>query len=317
MSTLNQSTLELVTRVASLYFLEHKTQQEIAKTLGLSRPKVWRLLKTAQETGIVEITVHVPPALSAPLEETLRARFGLSRVIVVPEQSDDDVVRQSVGRAAAGVVDELVSADTRVAVGMGRNVKAVSEAATRLRARPCTCVSAIGGSAQVGGGVNSSEIASALAAALGGEAEGIYAPAYAENKQTRDAFLRHTDISRTLAHAREADIALVGIGDADDESLVVRLGCISVDEMRRMRESGAVGDILGNFFNQAGDPVAEWIEERVVGIGRRDISNIPVVIATTSERSKAEAVIGALRSGMVNVLVTSIDTARRIADLSD
>lgn len=41
--------LELMTRVASLYYLEDVTQGAIADALGLSLPKVGRLLKKARE----------------------------------------------------------------------------------------------------------------------------------------------------------------------------------------------------------------------------------------------------------------------------
>jgi hypothetical protein len=39
------------------------------------------------------------------------------------------------------------------------------------------------------------------------------------------------------------------------------------------------------------------------------------VIAIASERGKGDAVLGALRSGMVNVLVTNLTTARTVLDL--
>src|SRR5664279_1400130 len=75
--------IELMTRVASMYYLEDVTQGEIAAQLGLSRPKVGRLLKRAKQEGIVEITVHTHPALSMRLENALQARFGLRQALLV------------------------------------------------------------------------------------------------------------------------------------------------------------------------------------------------------------------------------------------
>jgi len=311
------ASVELLARIASMYYLEDMTQDQIATQLGLSRPKVWRLLRQAKETGVVEITVHLPPSLAMPVETELTARFGLSGAILVADQHDEAAIRAQVGRAAAGLLDRLLPDGGTLTIGMGRNVKAVSPQAAGLRPRDCTGVSGIGGSAQIGEGLNSTDIATRFADALGGKAEGIYAPAYAASESVRDAFLMHADIGRTIAHARGADLAIVGVGDAVDDSLVVSLGCITTEDMARMRQDGAVGDILGGFFNAGGEPVAEWIEDRVVGLTREDLRKIPAVIAAVSEKAKSAAVLGALNSGLVHTLVASVGVARQVLELAD
>src|SRR5690606_8310789 len=109
---------------------------------------------------------------------------------------------------------------------------------------------------------------------------------------------------------------IVGVGDANVESLVVRYGCITPDEMIRLREDGGVGDILGSFFNSEGEPIAEWIEDRVVGLTRDDLHRIPNVIASVAEPAKAAALVGALHSGLVHTLVTSVSAARKVLELA-
>jgi DNA-binding transcriptional regulator LsrR (DeoR family) len=69
--------MEMLARVASMYYLDDMTQDQIAKQLGLSRPKVWRLLRQAKETGVVEITVNLPASLAMPVETELTSRFSL------------------------------------------------------------------------------------------------------------------------------------------------------------------------------------------------------------------------------------------------
>ena len=51
---------ELLAQVASLYYEEEMTQDAIAKQFGLSRIKVYRLLKKAREEQVVQITIHWP-----------------------------------------------------------------------------------------------------------------------------------------------------------------------------------------------------------------------------------------------------------------
>lgn len=310
------ASIELLTRVASMYYLEDMTQETIASQLGLSRPKVWRLLTQAKEAGIVQITVNLHPSLAVPVETEMTQRFGLTRTILVVDQGDEDSVREQAGREVVALLDRTLRDGSVATIGMGRNMRAVSLAAEGLRSRDCTIVSAIGGAAQIGEGLNSNDIATRLANALGGTALAIYAPAYAQSQEIRDAFLGSDDVRRTVEKARRADVAIVGIGDADDDSLVVKLGLIARDDMGRMRRDGAVGDILGGFFNRDGSPIAEWVEDRVVGLGAADLRGIDTVIAVATEPSKADAILGALNTGVVNTLVTSLATARRVLELA-
>lgn len=308
--------IELMTRVASQYYLEGMTQEAVARSLRLSRPKVGRLLDRARMTGIVEITVNVHPDIALQLEAALVSEFGLDQVVLVNDQNDESGQRASVARAAAGFLKRQLTDGDVVALGMGRNVGAVPDFIGTPPPRAATFVSAIGGSPLVDTGVNPNEICRRLAEAFAGTAEVLYAPAYAETPAVRDAFITHDDVRDVLERARAANVALIGIGNARDDSAVVRMGCFSVSEMRRLRDRGAVGDILGSFFDADGNVVVDGIGDRVVAIGRADLEAITCVVAICSERDKGDAILGALRSGMLNVLVTNLSTARTVLELS-
>src|SRR5215467_2182208 len=119
--------VELMTRAASLYYLEDITQGEIADTLGLSRPKVGRLLKKAREEGIVEITMHTHPALSMQLEGELMRRFGLRQALLLSDQREPEKARAQLARMVASFLARNVGDEQVVAVGMGRNTGAVPD----------------------------------------------------------------------------------------------------------------------------------------------------------------------------------------------
>ena len=52
--------IRLINTVLTLYYVEGLTQSEIAQRLGLSTPKVNRLLVQAREQGYVNITIRTP-----------------------------------------------------------------------------------------------------------------------------------------------------------------------------------------------------------------------------------------------------------------
>jgi len=308
----------MMARVAALYYLEDMTQEKIARTLGLSRPKVSRLLQRARSEKIVEITVHVDPALSARLEERLVDEFRLRQAFLVSDQLVESAQRAAVAGAAAGYLARNLEDGVVVAVGMGRNVGAVPDQLVNPAMRPGSrFVSAIGGSPEVEAPVNPNDISRRLAEQFGAKATGLYAPSYARTTAEHDAFMRHRDVRATLQLARSARVALVGIGDAREDSAVVKMGCFSASEMDGLREAGAVGDILGTFFDIHGRPVADGMDSRVIALGGTDLRRIGEVLAVASERSKASSLLGALRTGVVDVLFTSIAIARQILATAD
>lgn len=308
---------DLAARAAALYYIEEATQADIAARLGVSRPTVGRLLRHARDTGIVTITVHSPPGFELELGAEAVRRFGIRHALIAPDNADPDVQRRVVAQAASDYLLRHLRAGMTVAVGMGRNTAAVAECVRDAPSRPCTFVAAIGGSPGMAPGVEAADICRAMADRFGGSAVRLYAPAYADTPDTREAFMAHDDVRRALRQAASADMAIVGIGDADDESAVVRMGCFSRADMTRLRSAGAVGDILGSFFDIHGRPVAAGMRDRVISIGAEDIKRIPCVIAVASEIGKAHAILGALRSGMVKVLATSASNVREAMRLEE
>lgn len=307
--------LELLTRIASLYYLDNLTQAQIAERVGLSRIKVVRLLKRARATGVVEIRIQTPPAMRTSLETALINRFGLQQALLVADQPNEENQRGLAAQMAASQLDRQLQEGATVAIGMGRNVGAVPEALSKVASRPCAFVTAIGGSPQVGQPVNSADICRRLAERFGGSSECLYAPAYVKSADLRESFLRHEEVRSVLERAARAQIALVGIGDAMDGSAVVRMGCFSAEDMVRLRRAGAVGDILGYFFDDEGRPVGPGMSDRVISLNGDALRAIPCVIGIAAEADKTTALLGALRTGILDILVTSVGNARRLLDL--
>ncbi|GDX41441.1 DNA-binding protein [Armatimonadota bacterium] len=313
----NAGHIELITRIASLYYLDNLTQADISVRVGLSRIKVVRLLKKARELGIVEIRIQTLAVLRTALETALIRKFGLQQVLLVADQLNEVNQRELTAQVAAAQLSLLVQDGDRVAVGMGRNVGAVAGAVGAVAPRRCVFVAAIGGSPLVGQPVNSSDISRRLAERFGGDSACLYAPAYVESPQLRESFLNHEDVQSVLESARRARIALVGIGDARNQSAVVQMGCFSAEDMARLREAGAVGDILGYFFDIHGRPIGPGMSDRAISVSGDDLRAIPCVIAVVSESEKNVALLGALRAGLLNVLITSVGNARRLLEADE
>lgn len=313
-----EAEIDLITEIAVLYYVEQLTQEEISKRLELSRAKVGRLLKRAHGEGVVEVRVRHHPAVSASLERELRQRFHLDRALIAVDHADADVQRAAVASLAAGHLNRSLSDGTIVAVGMGRNVGAVAENVFAPEPRSCIFVCAIGGSQRAGEYMNPDHICRRLAARFGGESETLYAPALVADHELRAALIRNPTVRQTLDRARRADIALIGVGDMSEDSNMVRMGWFSPQEIAQARLSGTIGDLMGyDFIDIYGRPAAVPIQDRVVGLSIQNLQRVPDVVAIASENTKAAAILGALRTGVINTLATSATNAHSILKLDD
>ena len=64
--------------------------------------------------------------------------------------------------------------------------------------------------------------------------------------------------------------------------------------------------------NPAGEPAALGFQDRLVTIERRNLLNIPIRIGVAGGPGKVEAILGALRGGYVNILVTDHQAANEL-----
>ena len=73
-------------KIASLYYEGGYTQDEIARKVAMSRPMISRALEKARSLGIVTIQV-VPPKRFKELSSEISARLGIRDVVIAPSSS--------------------------------------------------------------------------------------------------------------------------------------------------------------------------------------------------------------------------------------
>src|SRR5450759_1274924 len=118
---LSAAQYELLARIAHRYYTDGRTQEEIAREFGLSRPKVQRLLERARWSGVVDIRIAAPPWLNLDLATRLREEFRLADAIVAPRRADPQSQREAVARSAAQFLERRLHDGAVIAVGHGRD----------------------------------------------------------------------------------------------------------------------------------------------------------------------------------------------------
>ena len=93
------------------------------------------------------------------------------------------------------------------------------------------------------------------------------------------------------------------------------MGYLEARDVRELGDHHVVGDILGQFFDASGSVVRLPIHDRRIGIELSDLAQIPKVVGVAGGLHKVEAILGALRGGFLDVLVTNELAALRLLEL--
>lgn len=306
----------LLVQVATLYYLQDKSQAEIAGLTGLSRSNISRILTAAREQGVVEIRINDAFDRESDLESALIARFGLIDARVAPGNDHGDPLARVGGLGAEWLLENL-PAHGSVALSWGASVQSVVTAVPTTAPHPLVdVVPLVGGLSVVDSTSDGNILVRALALKIGASHRRLYAPAIVESRSARDALLREPAISGVLDVARRADVALVGVGSVGHTKSRALIDSMRLDagERRRFERSGAVGDCCTRYFDRAGRDVGSPTADHVIGVELEDLRRVPLVAGVAVGADKVAGVHGALSGGLLKAIITDSSLARALLE---
>jgi deoxyribonucleoside regulator len=309
---------DLLAQIASMYYEHEMTQDAIAKKLNLSRVKVYRLLKQARDEQVIQFSITWPVQRDAGLERALCEEFRLREALVQKATSDDaPYALNRLGRLGARLLRQMLEDGMILTVCLGRSTYEVIHSVDPGFEGHVDVAQAVGSLALNMPELDSAALAREMATKLGGKAHYLAAPMVADSAEDAAVMRSQRDIQRVLDMARNADVALVGIGSLDpDESEFAKGGYLTSDDLERIRADGGIGDMAGQIFTLDGEPYAGSFNERVIGIRLDELLMIPTVMAIAIGRDKALAITGALRTGAVDVFCSDAATATTVLEVA-
>ena len=302
------SDLSTLVRVSRLYYELGETQEAIAALVGVTRPQVSRLLKQARAQGVVEIRIVDATEAPSPAAAELKRRFGLRAVHLAPSlDGPPEVARRRVGRLAGQVLRTAIRDGQVVGIGDGAAVSAVAaELASDATEVDATVVPLCGGFWRPGAG---SEPFRRIGEALGATVLALHSPGLLDDASVREALCAHPGVRSVIERWERLDVAVLGIGGPAWSEATV-----GEEAMREIRSGAAVGEVLIAPFDADGRFVAPSLRARAVAFDARALPRVPVVIGVAEGAAKVASILGALRGGLINTLVTDVRTAEAILD---
>jgi DNA-binding transcriptional regulator LsrR (DeoR family) len=303
-------------KAARMYFLDGRSQDDVARALGTSRSNVSRMLTAARAQGIVEIRVHDQTSREKELEQALQERFELAHVRVAAFRPGVDALAAA-GDLAAQWLDESLRDGQVLGLSWGTSLQAMVESFSVDQPRSVEVVPLIGGLSPADSFVAGQELVRELAGRLGATYRYLHAPALLRSETARDALLAEPTVAEVLERAKAADIAMVGIGSVGTGSSSEMLHWLGLSDGERQAflASEPIGDTCCRFFDAAGRAVPGVVQDRVLAVDLDDLRRIPTVIGVATGVEKARGVLGALRGALIDGLIT--DASLALALLSE
>jgi len=308
--------LRMISRVAQLYYEDKLKQAQISERLHVSQATVSRLLKRAEDEGVVRIAIVAPRGTYPQIEQALRQRYGLTEAIVAECFEDrEEAILSAIGAAAAHYLEATLNEGEVIGISSwsASLLRMVDAIHPIKRPRAERVVQILGGIGNPSVQSHATQLTTRLALLTGAEAQLLPAQGVVSSSAARLVMLGDVYVRAAMDQFRRMTIAFVGIGALQPSVMLANSGnAFTNDELQDLAKRGAVGDISLRFFDRQGQPVHGPLDERVIGVTLEELKTTPRVVGVAGGDRKVEAIRACLTGGFVNVLVTDKFTAEKL-----
>jgi DNA-binding transcriptional regulator LsrR (DeoR family) len=302
-------------KICHLYYEQNCSEEDIARTLSLSRSKVSRSLNQARQMGIVKISIIPPPGFFPALEQALEREFDLREAVVVETSSPDtaNIISKDLGIASAHYLRQTIREGDIIGISWGRTLNAMIASLQYQKSMDNQVVQILGGLGEPTAEVHATGLCRRMANALNCDFTLLPASGIVSSPQIKEALTLDRFVQNALQMFSRLNVAYVGIGSPSPESFVFKDGAImSESDLDELREWSAAGDIALRYYNQRGEAIQSNFDERVIGITLDELKQVNRVVGVAGGADKVGAIRGALLGKLINVLITDKYTAEAL-----
>jgi DNA-binding transcriptional regulator LsrR (DeoR family) len=309
--------LELLAEVCSLYYEQEMTQAEIADKLFISRSRVSRLITTAREEGVVSFNIRHFGERCYEFEQMFKRKYHLDDIFVLNSDGhDESQMRVIMGERAADYINRLLKPRQTVGISWGKSIEQMVSALKPAPYLNLEVVQVIGGALMQNPIINIPRLLGAMVEKFGATGFPLNAPLLLDSPEACRLIKQQPAIAFALDKARKADLILTGIGGVNKDTLSYLWSGIDTDrEFKPLSEHGAVGFLCAQAFDIHGTACYPEFNQRIVSLTLDELKHSKKVISISGGVRKGAAVLGALRTGIINVLVTDLACVREIIRL--
>ena len=297
---------EIAERASILYYEKNFSQNEIAKTLGISRSSVSQLLSFARNTGIVEITINIDEYNLRMIrrEIELKEKFPHIMQFYIMSSESEESTNRNIGDFAAPYLSEMINEAAVIGVNLGASVERSINCLTKHsfpNSEEKKVVQIMGGFHKDIDRAHPNELVKKLSSILKCDSFYLNCPAVVEQDELRQALLKEASIETVIKMWDQIDLAVMGIGVVNEQSKLHSL--LSRSMKNQIMKSVACSEVNINFFNNQGEYLP-LLKDNVISASYDSLKKVKKKVAICHGKHKKEAILSALNSGIIDILIT-------------
>ncbi len=296
--------------VCEMFFIKKMSQKEISTALKISRSQVCRIIAQAEETGLVTHNINYPNTDENFYQLEIQKKYAISEVYVYDtgESTDDSSIRK-LAELTKDLFSVIVRDNDTVGVMAGKTIAALARALPKSNIRGLEFIPLCGGASSNGNDWYANTIAQELAGKTGGKYYLLNAPQYLNNLDGKKVLMNEPSIKKILDMGKGCNVVLIGIGNVDSASTTIEAGHFLLDDIDHLKKAGAVASICASYINADGNVIDSEMTERIIGLSIKDLEKAKK-IGIACGLNKVDAIKAILEGGYLDVLITSLSTAR-------
>ena len=314
-----------IIKVVEMHYKQGMSQQEIGKKLNVSRTTISRTLAQAKREGYVQIKINYPEGSAINLEEQLEKKFQLKEAVIASAQ-DDKERKEEIAFYASDYLLRTLKNHMTVALTRGLTLQTMVEYLgkdVRLKFLKTDDVNVVPLMAATNISISaeksyrmaySNYLIEEVARIINGNSYQMLAPQYVTSPEAKEVFLKEESIKEVFDLAKKADIAVAGIGTLDHNSALINAELIPMEEFERLQKKGGTGEILSHVVDKDGNLIEDEFEQHLISLDLEDLKKIPIRVGVAYGMDKKDAILGVLRGGYINVLITDEDVAKYLIE---
>lgn len=307
---MNNERKEMLIKVSYLYYVLDKNQDKISQELGIHRSTVSRMVKQAKEENIVTIHIKDLNIRRYQLEEYIKEKYKLKRVVIVPniKNTSEDEKNLMLARESAFQIRQIIQNNQVIGVSWGSTLAYAIEQIKSKKETHSIFVPIVGGPSHINSQYHVNTLVYELANKFGGKSIFVNSSVIQETKQIHDQILKSKYFDELKHYWQKLDTAIVGIGGNLNIKESQWRDLLTQEDYEDLNMREAVGDCCCRFCDKEGDILYGDLYDRTIGVSLEELKMIPTVIGIARSKQKSKAILSMIKQQYINILISDEET---------
>jgi len=293
-----------------MFYQRGLSQKQIAQELVISRSQVCRILAAALEKRLVTITLHYPNPDESFYQKKINEKYGIGEVYIYDTGELRGIEEMNyLAEVSKNLFPVIVKDNDKVGVMAGRTLSALAKALSKSRNRGLQFVPLCGGTGSNGSDWYANAVAENFSEKTNGRYYILNAPQYCSNIEGKNMLIKEPSIKEILELGKTCNSVLIGIGNIESDSTTIEASNLLKSDINTLKSLGAIASICSSYLDKDGKIIDCDVADRIVGLSIEELKNTKK-IGIAQGKSKIEAIKSVLKGGYLDVIITTLSTAK-------